>query len=217
MYSISDCSQDEYHLLRMIGRHRKSLTFSILREIHEEGIIEWEDYAYSSLSEDGEFPHPTFSFLRRLLSREDLRFEDFHNNQPAKKPLISIWNLIGKSSSGTVVFVGTKTNRPLWENHLASDVSKLTAKQFSSLLLDAERLHAIEYLAGKGIPTKYVDLILINESCEVDSFQDEVGKWNDILARRNEILGISGTSLCLNHVFSCFLGVDGNNQHILAN
>lgn len=217
MYSVSDCSQGEYHFLRMIGRHRKSLTYSILREIHEEGSIEWEDYAYSSLSEDGELPHPVFSFLRRLLGRDDLRFEDYHKIQPAKKPLTSIWNLIGKTSAGSVVFIGTKTNRALWEDQIGSDATKLTSKQFEGVLLDAERMHAIEYLAAKGITTKYVDLILIDKACEDDSFKDEVSKWKEILDIRNKIIGISGTEFCFSHIYSCCLGLDGNNQQMLEN
>ena len=150
------------------------------------------------------------------MGKDDLRFDDYYEDQPAKKPLTSFWNLIGKSSAGSVVFVGTKANLPLWESQLGLDPAKLTAKQFSNVLLDAERLHAIEYLIGKGIPTKYIDLILINESCEVDSFQNEVRKWKEILDKRNEIIGITGTNLCSSHVYSCCLGVDGNNQHMLA-
>jgi len=183
MFEVKTCSQEAYDFLRMMGRHRKSLTLSVLRAIDEEGWIEWEDHSYSRLSDAGELLHPTFGFLKRMLPELKVSFSDYFAEHPVQKPYTSLWDGIGKTSSGTIILLKVKTEQDAKE---------------------AERLNAVAYLVGKGMPVKYVDLILINDSFLNDGYEQVESKWKQVLAERNKNLS------AYSHMYSCCMPLTGS-------
>jgi hypothetical protein len=184
MFKVNDCTQEDYDLLRMMGRHRRSLTLTVLEAIGEEGSIEWEDHSYSTLCVAGELLHPTFIFLKRLLPNMKLSFKDYFVDHPVQKPLKSLWDGIGKTSSGTIVLLNVKSD--------------------SSDLKDEEQLETVTYLVSKEVPIKYVDLILINDSFLNAEYEQVKAKWSALLEERNTILAIE------RNLYFCFMAVKGS-------
>jgi len=184
MFEVDDCTQEEYDLLRIMGRHRRSLTLTVLEAIGEEGSIEWEDHSYSTLCDAGELLHPDFGFLKRLLPNMNLSFKDYFIDHPVQKPLKSLWDGIGKTSSGTIVL--------------------LNVKSVDSDLKDEERLNAVAYLVSKGVPIKHVDLILINDSFLNEEYEQAKTKWTAGLEEGNASLAIK------QNLFFCFMAIKGS-------
>ena len=194
MFQVSDCTSLEYHLLRMMGRHRKNLTHTVLKAIKEEGTIEWEDHSYSSICDAGELLHPTFGFINRLIPDSDFSFKDYYAVHPIKKPLKSIWDGIGKTSSGSIVLMGVKYEKDIVDDRI-----------------DTERMVAVAHLVKKGIPVKYVDLILIEDSCFNPKYDKTIKEYRKLWEHRIQSLyGEFKDS----HIFSCFMGLDGHDSDI---
>lgn len=183
MFDVKSCSQEEYDFLRMMGRHRKSLTLSIMKAVEEEGLIEWEDHSYSSICDAKELLHPTFGFIKRMLPELKVSFADYFAEHPVQKPLKSLWDGIGKTSSGTIVMLAVK--------------SKQDAKE-------TERLDAVAYLVGKGLPIKYVDLILINDSFLNAGYEEVESNWRQLLDERNKKQSAGS------HMYYCFMPLTGS-------
>ena len=183
MFSVESCTQAQYDFLRMMGRHRRSLTLSVLKSIQEEGWIEWEDYSYSNICDSKELLHPTFGFIKRMLPNLQTSFSDYFLDHPVQKPLKSLWDGIGKTSSGTIVLLSVKSQKDAKE---------------------AERLNAVTYLVGKRLPIKYVDLILINDSFLNESYEKVVLSMTSLLDERNSKLS-SGS-----HMYVCCIPMNGS-------
>jgi len=194
MFQVSDCTSLEYHLLRMMGRHRKNLTHTVLKAIEEEGTIEWEDHSYSSICDAGELLHPTFGFIKRLSPEHDVKFKDYYAEHPTKKPLKSIWDGIGKASSGSIVLMSLKSE-----------------KDIVNAQMDTERMDAVAYLVKKGIPVKYVDLILIEDSCFNPEYDRTIKACRKLWDHGTKPLHpeLKGTN-----IFHCFMGLDGHDSDI---
>jgi hypothetical protein len=159
------------------------VNLAVLKTIKEEGSIEWEDHSYSSICDAGELQDPTFGFVKRLLPNLNFSFKDYFIDHPVQKPLKSLWDAIGRTSSGSIVLLSIKSEH----DHLES-----------------ERLDAVAHLVAKGVPVKYVDLILINDSFLNQNYEQMKFKWSKLLDERNRNLS-AGSSM-----YSCFMSLTGS-------
>jgi len=135
-----------------------------------------------SFEEEGELLHPSFGFFRKLLPDTNVSFKDYYDTHPVKKPFRSLWKGIGKTSSGTVILLNVQSDNDT---------------------LEEERLNAVSYLCTKGLPIKYIDLVLLKEGFLGKRFEQMKSDWIERNAMRNSKLGFP------NQMYLCCMSLTG--------
>lgn len=193
MYKIEECSQSDYHLLRLMAWHRRNFSYAILRTLGEEGSIEWFDYPYYStaVSNYRELAHHGLQFLRKDQLIDEISFKDFYEVFPTEKPIKPLWNCIGKSSNETVVLISIIPRQIQSTQSINENQIKWFGNQGITLdtgldYFEVKRCAVILYLNSRGIRAKQVDLMLIDAECETEEF---LQLKEIILAEREEMAG----------------------------
>jgi len=216
----------EFHLLRLLGRHRNSFDLKILAALDYTGKkIDWLDLKYDSKQFIPDREYIGIEFLENLSNYSDLK-KSWNDYWPSSNRAQN-WDAICKIKDEWILIETKAKEKEMESNSQATDESKkFIGKQFDRIknkygiisqndwnknyYQKANRILFLDYLIDNNIKAKLLFVYFIN-GYKKDNEQLGVvssAKWTDLIKRQDEYLGISSNKLLKDKVVNMIINID---------
>ncbi|MCK4357246.1 MAG: hypothetical protein KAW92_00610 [Candidatus Cloacimonetes bacterium] len=206
----------EFHLLRLLGRHRKELNKAIRCELKISSSIDWLDFPYNkkTVTYDGEYIGVDFLEIPGIE-------KEWEKCWPSKKNAMN-WDAIAKVEDEWLLFEAKAHAGELKSNSVASNTSqieitksfkKLASKRGIKITNDwlkqyyqkANRLLFLHFLHDYDIKAKLVFIYFINGYEKDNKSIKSKNVWMSILKKQNTYLNITTNEWVKDNVFNVFI------------
>ncbi len=206
----------EFHLLRLLGRHRNELNKAILSELKISSRIEWLDFPYNKKTDtyDGEYIGVDFLEIPGIEKK-------WEKCWPSKKNAMN-WDAIAKINDEWLLFEAKAHAGELKSNSRASKESQKKIKEsFDNLASNrgikitndwlkqyyqkANRLLFLHFLRSQGIKAKLVFIYFINGYEKDTKSIKSKNEWKSILKKQDDYLNISTNKWIKDNVYNIFI------------
>jgi hypothetical protein len=218
----------EFHLLRMLGRHRARFNREVARAIGTDTQMEWFDFPFcAERIEHYDKEYSALDFLECINldpAEENLRYHEYWPETGKQH-----WDLTGKTDDGRLILVEAKANL----QEIESSTGARSGLQKIEYAFDKARTSmgitrfspwtSRHYQLANHIFTcwylnevRHIPALLLNVYFVGDARPDatmcpqSADEWVEAVKKEYEYLGISSDQPFINeHVKSCFIHVDG--------
>lgn len=113
----------EFHLLRMLGRHRSAFTKEVCMAIGGKVMVDWFDFPYSERRDEYfDREYTNLDFLENLGINSLLENEKYYEYWP-NTGTPQNWDLVGKTTDGRIVLVEAKAHTKELESSTKAKVT----------------------------------------------------------------------------------------------
>lgn len=216
----------EFHLLRMLGRHRNSLNDKILTELnYRDKNIEWIDFKFDAKQFIPDQEYVGIEFLKSLkdYSTIESKWKSFWPNKNKSQN----WDAIGKIGDEWLLVEAKAHAEEINSNTHASVKSKKKIQdKFKELHLKlsintsndwtqnyyqkANRILFLDFLKQNGINAKLVFIYFLNgyKQNGIQQGIEKVKEWQRVIDEQDNYLGISGNKMLKSMIINVFVDID---------
>ena len=216
----------EFHLLRLLGRHRSSFDLKILQALgYSNKKIEWLDYKYDSKKLIPDKEYVGIDFLENSADYKSLK-DSWRNYWPSSNNAQN-WDAICKIDNEWILIEAKAHKDEMNSNSKASKKSRIfISERFDEIKAKygitsqndwnknyyqkANRILFLEYLKDNNIRAKLLFVYFVNgyrkggEQLGVTS----IAQWTDLIKKQDEYLGISNNKLIKDNIVDLIVNID---------
>lgn len=216
----------EFHLLRLLGRHRSSFDLKILQALgYSNKKIEWLDYKYDSKKLIPDKEYVGIDFLENSADYKSLK-DSWRNYWPSSNNAQN-WDAICKIDNEWILIEAKAHKDEMNSNSKASEKSRIfISERFDRIKAKygitsqndwnknyyqkANRILFLEYLKDNNIRAKLLFVYFVNgyrkggEQLGVTS----IAQWTDLIKKQDEYLGISNNKLIKDNIVDLIVNID---------
>lgn len=214
----------EFHLLRMLGRHRNEFNSLITNELQIEGDIFWFDFLYQNkFIPDKEIEGIVF------LPKNDKHINKFDKYWPTKSQ-IQNWDAVGIINDTYILLEAKARIREISSNceaknpysiSLIETAFKSTKENYKisskndwkqNYYQKANRIAFLNFMDKIGAKAKLLFIYFINGYEKEDSNNSVISKndWLKVLEKQDNYLGIDNNDVLKNKMFNMFIDIRNN-------
>jgi len=215
----------EFHLLRLLGRHRNSFDKKILSALgYKEKQIKWLDYKFDSKQFIPDREYIGIEFLEDLSDFQILK-DSWSNYWPSSKNAQN-WDAICKIDDEWILIEAKSHKYELTSDSTASKKSKiLISNRFDKIkskygiiskndwnkkyYQKANRILFLDYLIDNNIKAKLLFVYFLN-AYKKDGKQIGINSssvWSDLIKKQDDYLGISNNKLMKDIIVNLIIDV----------
>lgn len=182
----------EYQTLRLMGCHRNLLSKMVTNLFPNEGNISWLDEYFTTLNEQGDFPHKGIRFLGNEFPNREI-FKNYRTIMPDLN-LRPVWDAVAQSDRGSYLLFQVVDARSGSNTAVSGTDSNVSS--------------TIAFLTAHGVASRYVRLFMVSE----DTPEEEENRIAEIMGSieiRNLSITQTESSLMKEHPYPLFYKVNG--------
>lgn len=216
----------EFHLLRLLGRHRNTFDSKILSALdYKDNRIEWLDFKYDSKQFIPDREYIGIEFLENLSNYLDLK-NSWTKYWPSSNRAQN-WDAICKIDDEWILIEAKARKKEMESDSTATEESKnFISKRFDNIKTKygittkndwnlkyyqkANRILFLDYLADNNIKAKMLFVYFVNgyskggEQLGVTSNSE----WKDLIKMQDDYLGISDNKALKNKIINLIIDID---------
>lgn len=218
----------EFHLLRMMGRHRMFLNTKINELLENNEAISWYDFAFSNESEYNDLEFKGINFLDP--EKHNSIIQEWNDLWPGGSSKTLNWDSIGKiGNEFLLVEAKAHIGEVKSSSQAAGDSKERIGELFSQLkskysistqndwtmthYQKANRLLFLDFLISRGIPAKLLYIYFLNGYSSANAKEEKSvtnpETWIQSIDNEKDYLGIRNISFFDSNVYNLILDAKG--------